>query len=359
MSTSWMAWARGLAGLTPTAKLVAVEISLLADARGVALVPLAHLAQATGRTPRAVREAVALLRRLGHVRRGPDPLFGKPLQSVRVQLLSGAASGQSAPPAPVMELPRGPGEPSAGTGEGDRTLAKILVGSGGGAGNEGDGAGTADLAQLLQEEGPTRFGKIIGRRKRLGHADDPWETLSIAWETAQQQRGTIAGAETPWGMWVHLTNLACLREDEVPFTTVLLEHYEPADSGAAIPWRGSGAEEEPLVFGFDDFDQRLIELVRALVIAGVPEATAWAGTARILELVDVGASRRHWLAAKDAKLQALGIGSEAARAWMTLLVGSRRTGGGALRETEEPPDVLAERVSAALPASASKLTRAG
>ena len=75
----------------------------------------------------------------------------------------------------------------------------------------------------------------------------------------------------------------------------------------------------------DDFERVLRDPVDALVAAGMDETTAWAGTRRVAELAVLkGESRRHTAAAEDARLEDLGVSAPCARAWMTLLVGSRR-----------------------------------
>ena len=77
--------------------------------------------------------------------------------------------------------------------------------------------------------------------------------------------------------------------------------------------------------GLDDFQVVMSGLVNVLVDAGMAEPLAWAGTRRVTELALAwGESRRQTAAANDSRLADLGASKACARAWMTLLIGSRR-----------------------------------
>lgn len=377
MSGYWTAWARALTGLTPTAKLVAAELALLADARGVAIVPLAHLSLTTGRTARAVRDALHSLEQKGLVRRDAEANPRLPFRGTRLQLVAHRphpraagsrrrSTGPDSPgsrPAPGCQPPGpqlpGPQSPSLRELDqrdvGQRGVDQRDVAQPAGASSPGSHPTLIDpaaaerdlrsvlrecrdsgweppptwrLATLLDQAGREYFGKLIGNRRRLRVTDDPWDTLSIAWEVARQHDQALISAREPWALWIHLTGQACSREDRESLS--LLPLSEDWAEGGTAPIPATGAERPELHFGLDDFDAPLQQVVASLMKAGVPEAVAWAGTARLLELVEAGPSRRHWLAGRDAQLQALGIGERAARAWMTLLVGSRRGSSGAL-----------------------------
>ena len=81
---------------------------------------------------------------------------------------------------------------------------------------------------------------------------------------------------------------------------------------------------DPERVALDDFGGVLGSVVEALIGAGMDEAVAWAGTRRIVELSLGSPSRRHTRAGDDPRLADLGADAVCARAWMTLLVGSRR-----------------------------------
>lgn len=326
LQTSWTHWARQLEGLTPTAKLVCIELSLLADSRGVALVPLDHLIQATARSRRSVENALRLLEGRRQIQIGDH--LENPFRSQRIQLLAPkndmttpsrenrqAPPELSATPSAAVELTSGSPDPLA------RRIGAAIE-------SEWTGPNAWQLAATLEQEGPQRFGALIRDRRQHG-ITDPWDTLTLGWEVLQRYGAEIASAERPWGLWVHLTARATRKIDlphtrEIPTSDTALLDWATQLAFGVTEGNLSDANAPENVFGIDDFDERLRSFVGELVQGGMPEATAWAGTARLLELVNVGDSRRHWLAARDSKLQALGVGEVAARTWMSLLVGSRR-----------------------------------
>ncbi len=342
MHISWTHWARGLDCLTPAAKLVCLELSLLADARGVALLPLKHLVDMTALPPSTVRGALQLLESQRRLRIDEPPDDDRHLSSWRLQLLRAPAAapphseslaqptaqpvGQPVAP-PRSPWVSAPNQTEVLDGPGLAQLISQAIEA------QWEGKPVWLLAAALEREGPRRFGRII-RQRRPAAGIDPWETLTLAWEILYSHAQQIAAAREPWGLWVHLTMRAGEAADRNTLTEV------PLGDIAVLDWaaqRGGHSAivvgalcDSPITFGLDDFDDRLRSVVGALVEAGMAEATAWAGTVRLLELAKSGDSRRHWLAARDSRLQALGIGGEAARAWMTMLVGSRRGSPGAL-----------------------------
>ena len=339
MSGFWTAWARSLDGLTPTAKLVIAELALLADARGVAIAPLRHLTDTTGRTARAVRDALTDAESRGLIRRPSGMNPGRPFRGIRVQLIAHPEGIPKDEPAKSRPDPLTQAQVNAPDDD-LRTLLEECV-----AANWSPPA-IWKLATLVENQGKERFGATISRRQSWGCAHDPWDTLTLAWETAQREVSIILESRDPWAMWVHLTGKACLKEDQDSLRTVLVAAENTLES--IRPQEPPPFREEDPVFGVDDFDGTLRSLVLLLVEQGVPEAIAWAGTARILELLSAGPSRRHWLAGKDAKLQSLGVSERAARAWMTLVAGSRRGVDGVLTAGfGEHTDTLASEIGQA------------
>lgn len=323
VGASWEAWVRQLPGLTPTAQLVAFEIARLADTRGVAIVPIQHLIDTTARSRRGILAAIRTLETRGYLRREKRRAANARFQTNRIQLIRAAvpaAETPSIPPQPVDQ--HVPGQVSA-SNEYLRSLLQTAVA------NEWRGQAATDLAATIAEVGPGKFGAIILKRRLRGAALDPWDTLTLAWEIAQAEASSLIEAREPWALWVYLVDRAGGGQDAQACPSLPLDQCPPQEGPPE-------AETTPIVLGIDDFDSRLIRIVFVLVESGLSEAIAWAGTARLLELIDAGASRRHWLAGRDSKLQGLGIDAGAARAWMTLLVGSRRGRQGVLNSTTEP-----------------------
>ncbi len=351
MSGFWTAWARSLGDLTPTAKLVTAELALLADARGVAIAPVSHLMETTGRTAKAIREALASVEGRGLIRRPAELNPRRPFRGIRVQLIAHPKRPTSSEPTRVLADPE-PQPPVSVQGASLRALLEDCAAS------DWSAPATWRLATLIEEQGEDRFAAVVRRRQRHGTAQDPWDTLTLAWETAQSEAPTILESRDPWAMWIYLTDRACLKEDRESAHTVLVSAENVLES---IEFRSPApVREDSPVFGVDDFDDALRDLVLLLVRTGVPEAVAWAGTARILELVEAGPSRRHWLAGRDAKLQGLGIGERAARAWMTLVAGSRRGAGGILTAGfGDRADTLASEIGEAYSDQALQLLPAG
>lgn len=318
MNISWTSWARELPGLHPTAKLIVYELAILADIRGVAIVPLDHLKEVTSRSAPAVRSALKLLEERGHLLR--DGPVASPFRGYRFQLLRAGAE-----PVPSARPCANPG--AAGIQKGnplteEAKLRDLLLRA---AAHGWEGQSAWDVAATLEKFGPARFRGIINRRWRSGAASDPWDTLTLAWEVARTQTQALVAAKDAWGLWAHMVSIAAAREDRLTEDPILVgegQILEGLAASAMLPDQGDGRGR--LSIGVDDFETQLLTVVETLMKAGLKEPIAWAGTARILELVDSGKSRRHWLAGRDAKLQALGISEKAARTWMTMLVGSRR-----------------------------------
>ena len=147
--------------------------------------------------------------------------------------------------------------------------------------------------------------------------------MGWAWEVMRLNARAIAIADSPWAMWTRITRTATLEGRDYPLPEgVSVEVVEPGlvPEGSGLP----GALEVSAV-GLDDFQVVMSGLVNALVDAGMAEPLAWAGTRRVTELALAwGESRRQTAAANDSRLADLGASKACARAWMTLLIGSRR-----------------------------------
>lgn len=341
MSTSWTSWARNLAGLNPTTKLIVFELALLADSRGVAIVPLEHLSDITCRSRQTVLSALRRLENLGHLRQ--DRQAPTPFRGVRLQLVQDS---------PQIDSPiKTAATPALGTQNGTAIvsgseLRELLVKA---VADQWEGQPAWDLAATIEKVGFRKFGGVISRRNRTGAAPDPWDTLTLAWEVARREAQTLIDAQDPWALWVHLVSIAAAKEDQHGYTPILIGEERILESMVeAAAARETTSNSGKVGIGIDDFESGLLLVVETLMDAGLKEPIAWAGTARILELVQSGKSRRHWLAGRDAKLQALGINEKAARTWMTMLVGSRRGREGVLGGRTSNLPEQAQAIAAAM-----------
>lgn len=344
MSASWVAWARTLRGMTPSELLVISELASLVDTRGVAMVTSDHLCQVTARSPSSIKRALKGLSEKGVLRRERlrvDGHYGVP----RIQLIRRQEPG----PKEKTFVPIRSGIDHLGddvgveepiNGEQLRHLIQETK-------NEGwNGKAAEKILRVLLAEGTRRFGRIIRQRRLFGDERDEWDTLSLAWETVQTSRKWIIEARDPWAVWVTSVGKAAVRADSnrAEAKDMGIASFEP-EVLAQIdcnPIEGEGENKE--VLGIDDFGEHLHQLVSELIAAGMPETLAWAGTARVVELIAVGESRRHWLAGRDARLQALGINDQAARAWMSAVAGTRRSKTRIFEMTSEEAKTSAQAV---------------
>lgn len=329
---SWPVWARGLSGLTPTESLVVVELARLADWRGEAIVSVAHLVEVTGRSRASVFRALSSLEAAGHVARARR----------RTAVGQGANSyvlNTVVPPPEVCEAPVPLPVPAAS----DRGSEEVIV-------SRDDNDGLRSLVEAAQDEGwsgpfaralaatvveivPIQFAGAVRRAQVLAgmtREEAVLDTTTRAWELLVQNVVTVLAARAPWAMWTRIVSRAS---------------YEVADVSdcvstdpALLPDRGlrpgDGATEVDRV-AFRDIGPTVGAIIDALVASGMPETIAWAGTRRIAELALKGASRRHTLAAEDPRLADLDVTPECARAWMTLLTGSRRGATGGVLDLSE------------------------
>ncbi|WP_161512723.1 hypothetical protein [Actinomyces howellii] len=180
-----------------------------------------------------------------------------------------------------------------------------------------------------------------------------WDTASWAWETLRVGADVIARARSPWAMWANNTLRATSSRNWPVPEGVVVEELDAAGPAASSMVWGPGDAAGMEAAALDDFGSVLEGMVEALVAAGMGEAVAWAGTLRVVELSMRGASRRHQLAAEDVRLADLGVSPRCARAWMTLLVGSRRGASPSVLGLSEQD--LAERASQVAAAYAEDL----
>lgn len=353
MSASWELWTRSLRGLTPSETVCVREIAQLADLRGVAIVPVNHLIAATDLTRRTVHYALAGLENKGYLVRERRRSGGRQAAS-RLQLLrkpAAASNCHNAPPERPVSVWSGAAEALAGVDPVDTNegLRAALIG----ARDHGWGSeyGRVVIASLLHMA-PRQFSAIHKRRTSIKDFEErKLDTLSVAWEVVNAQADTLIEATKPWALLTTIVGRHTAQTDEE-------NSFETADSTDPHTFPeegirpGEGVDDEVSI-GIDDFDQNLSRLVEALIAAGMSETLAWAGTCRIASLAVAEKSRRQTVAARDYKLEALGVTPEVARMWMNVLAGSRRGAqSGIISTTDGELAQIAQEIVGALPLAA-------
>lgn len=320
---SWLQWAHSLTGIGPTEMLVAVELARLADWRGEAIVPVAHLASVTSRSTRSVKRALASLEGRGALARRRRRWSGRQAAS-SVRLLDYPVLALVEEDVPVVRFVVPDVSPegrwvSMEDNEGIREAVAGAVDEGWRGEETAVVVRSLDHAVEQQMSGSIRAGMVFSR---LSFWESKADTMGWAWEAVRESTGQILGADSPWAMWTAVTRrvTGVGRDNALP-EGVSVDACDPAlmPEGLALP----GEVEVPGV-ALDDFEALFCGVVAALVEAGMPEVIAWAGMRRVVELSLRDVSRRHQLAGEDPRMEDLGVRGRVGREWMTLLVGSRR-----------------------------------
>jgi hypothetical protein len=187
------------------------------------------------------------------------------------------------------------------------------------------GQGASRLAVTLLEHGPKQFGRLAVRQARFEGetvSDALADVLTLAWLEARASAASMIRARRPWAVWSRAVECAVAEE-----SLASLEDRNAVTAMGVVPEGGSplagGAGE--LYVGIDELTGPFVRVIDALRDAGMPSTLAWAGSVRIAQIAaHVSVANAHTMAARDATLASLGVSPTAARAWMTLLVGSRR-----------------------------------
>ena len=161
---------------------------------------------------------------------------------------------------------------------------------------------------LLEVVEPDRLWPVVVRRA-------VWQVAAMA--EGDRQRG-LAGDSQPFRLRDR-AGICFSAEDVSEFAGEVVGAVAGVDFDRS-GWRVASEDVAGPVFG---------ALVAVLVGAGVPEGVARGGTCRVVELaVGPGKRReRHSMARADGGVLAgLGVSQDAAGAWMSLVVGSRRAG---------------------------------
>ena len=181
------------------------------------------------------------------------------------------------------------------------------------------------MAVTLLEHGPKQFGRLAVRQARFEGetvSDALADVLTLAWLEARASAASMIRARRPWAVWSRAVECAVAEE-----SLASLEDRNAVTAMGVVPEGGSplagGAGE--LYVGIDELTGPFVRVIDALRDAGMPSTLAWAGSVRIAQIAaHVSVANAHTMAARDATLASLGVSPTAARAWMTLLVGSRR-----------------------------------
>ena len=324
---SWLLWARGLEGMAPADTAVVMELAHLADWRGESVVSVAHLVDRTHLGVRTVKRVLARLEARGVLvrrRRRVDGHQGASLIRLLPQAVGAAVEDDVEEirvyrfPLPEVDLEGRWVETSDNEG-----LREAILGA---IDESWRGEEMGVVYRSLDRAVDHQLAGIIHEGiefARLRPDESKADTTSWAWQVVRECTGRIVTADCPWAMWTAITKRATRsgRDDVLP-EGVKVEEVDPSlmPEGVSLP-----GELEVDAVALDDFERVLRGPVDALVAAGMDETTAWAGTRRVAELAVLkGESRRHTAAAEDARLEDLGVSAPCARAWMTLLVGSRR-----------------------------------
>lgn len=323
---SWPVWVESLEGLKPADTAVVMELARLADWRGEVIASVAWLAAHAHVSERSVKRALArmedrgvLVRRLRRrgQRQGANLIRLLPVETEADEVVDEDVRVYRFT-VPDVD----PDGPWVATGDNPELREAVL----GAICEEWVGESMAVVARSLDKAVERQFAGSVHQGMRFGglsRRESKADTMGWAWEVMRLNARAIAIADSPWAMWTRITRTATLEgRDYLLPEGVSVTSVEPG----LVP-EGSGLPGELVVssVGLDDFQVVMSGLVNALVDAGMAEPLAWAGTRRVTELALAwGESRRQTAAANDSRLADLGASKACARAWMTLLIGSRR-----------------------------------
>ncbi|SHJ13903.1 hypothetical protein SAMN05216246_11243 [Actinomyces denticolens] len=349
----WRVWASRLVGLTPTQSAVLEVLVRLVDWRGQAIVSVGHLVAASLRPERSVRRALAQLQDDGIVlrsRRRNGPRQGASrVTLIPARVVPAVEAGEDSDLV-VFSLPDFALAGPVATPDEPEALRAAIEGA---LGEGWSGPSTDMVGRSLVRAAPRQFGPLADRARwaaGMERSEALDDTTGWAWQVMREEAPSIAAADNPWAMWTtSLARVVLHERDQVLPEGVTVRACDPAllpEAGAGLP-AGPG-QAGPV--GLDELDGPMSRAVRALMGAGMDETLAWAGTRRIAEIALRGPSRAHTAAAQDPRMADLGATPRAARAWMTLVRGSRRgTRAGVIASDDAELTELAADVVEALP----------
>lgn len=339
---SWEAWAR----MTPVAqrgdRIYLIEIARYADARGVAKICRADLAAVIGASPRTISRHLTSLENSGLLTRDQTRMGDGNFGRIRIQLTRTTATRATA--IPTVPANRQTITASASTyveEADDDVLRTILTNVAAGTPGSKDALGGA-----ISFEGPGRFRSITA--KRHPHGADSADTISIAYEIAVANAGTLAAARSPWALLATYVRTRCQQIDQDWWAGA---NTNPLPEGDHIKLEEiTPLQADDPTWGIDEIEDipELGQFVAALKNAGMNPTLAETGTAIVLSYLNCSASHRHELISHDKTLHALGIQPAHARAWLTAIAGSRRGNGGLAKTTGAQLDLTAQALTQAI-----------
>ena len=311
----WQFWAHRLTGLTASEGLVVREIAFLADWRGVALASNNFLARSTGLSSRSVArakkglETKAVLAVVPRWRADGGQGISRYELNIKAMsssettsTVSASLTGKSALPVPARS----------------NRLGQLVYK----ADSDGWCGDSSDLLANYLKENVKHLSNSVRQNLILGmsleQARD--DALGWAWQVARLKTRQVLGAQDSWAMLSVLVARMSFKANasrDLPLEAELMEG-KTVVSGAGQVDRLPGAD-------LDDLENVYGPLISDLVLCGVDESLAWAYVLRVVDIAvcSYDVSRRHTLAATDAKLSALGLTPKAARKLMTLVSGTR------------------------------------
>ncbi len=316
----WRAWARSLVGTTPTQAAVLSALAGLADWRGEMIVSVGWLCQEAMRPERSVKRALAELEADGVLVRSRRRWGGHQAASLVTLVPAPVARDGGEEPVIVYSFPEVVPE-GVVVGPDDNEGLRSLICRSQDAGWVGEDVEV--LARSLTAAAPSQMSTAIRRGReisRLGAQEALLDTIGWAWQALREDAsGQIVGARSPWAVWTTATTRLVLHQRDVLLPESAFDPSLLPATGCDMPGEMSKAS-----VGLAELEGPLGRAVAELIRAGMPETLAWGGTRRVAQLALRGHSRAHTFAGQDPRLGDLGVGPECARAWMTLVVGSRK-----------------------------------
>ena len=185
------------------------------------------------------------------------------------------------------------------------------------------------LAHLVQAQTPARLGWLAKATPGASFEDKCAELAQIAWDVIVDRSDYIATAGSPWGALASVVrtrlksfypNVEFADSEQIARSATMTVSGTKRVEVEHVSIRDVLAEENEGAAG-------LGLLVSLLVSEGVPSGLASSGTRRLAEIAaSVRLSRAITMARADRTLATMGIDADAAGAWMSLIVGSRRGG---------------------------------
>lgn len=340
---AWMVWARAQMSVKASDRALLGELALLADEAGLCSASISYLADVTGMHRATVFRSLERLEGAGLVRR--EAQFGED-RGRRESLFQ---LGEHVVPVAVEE-------PS--TGCGCRARLEALSGVEDSSSDKlrgvldacvqsnwcecADGA----LSELLVRQGNRQFASTARRRVRLSSEERMSDTVSVAWQICREKSEVLLNARSAWGLLTDMVRKACVEldvrpqaQDEQVWSPEILSEVA---GGQVLKLGDVDKPKHVDLMGVLPVVRKVEE---ELVSAGFSRSLVRAVNRRVLDIaLNTRKSREHTVAAQDEVLSMLIPTAQARRYWMTLLIGSRRSGRNLLVSTPEERRVVIDQI---------------